>query len=64
MLEGQKERKRNKIKIIHLTPFLLPVLFCEGDWKRQKKAIIFPNFKENHTLQIKKTKPELPSGEH
>lgn len=62
--KGRREvGRRNKIKIIHLTPFLLSSLFCEGDWKRQK-AIISPHFKENHTLQIKKMKSQLPSGKH
>lgn len=52
-----KERKkketrwrRNIIKIICLTPFLLSSFFCERDWKGQRKAIIFPNFREkSHT---------------
>lgn len=60
----EEEGRGNKIKIIHLAPFLLFSLFDEGHWKRQMKQIIFSNFKESHTLQIKKRKTRLPFGEH
>lgn len=43
VLKGE-EGRGNKIKIIHLTLFLLYSLFDEGDWKIQMKPII-SNFK-------------------
>lgn len=46
VVEGD-QRRGNKIKMIHLAPFLLLSLFYEGDWKRHRKAIVFSNFQED-----------------